>query len=252
MAKYDLAINPPLMNAAGSLGFSPDLYSEMDWSAFGAFITNPVSRAARTPARGKHFIAFPGGFLLHTGYPNPGFSQVLRRYARQWNRSPLPVIVHLLAHDPEEVAGMVRRLEAVEGVVGLEIGVANDAREEHVAALTQASSAELAVVVRLPMECSPELAQAALQAGAAAISLAPPRGTCPTSSGELVQGRCYGPAVFPLALRKVQELKQLGIPTIGGCGVYSQAQADAMLSAGVLAVQLDSFLWRGAGIRQFK
>jgi len=246
MSKHDLAIDPPLMNAAGSLGFSPDLYCPMDWSRMGAFVTNPISLMPRTPARGKRFIAYPGGFLLHTGFPNPGLSHVLRRYAAQWSRSTIQVMVHLLAQSPEEVMKMGRQLESVEGVVGLEVGVASDASAEMVVALTQAASGELPVIMCLPVERSVELAANAMEAGADAISLAPPRGVYP-SEGEMVQGRLYGPAILPLALRMVRELSRLGIPTIGAGGIYTLEHKDAMLAVGALAVQLDSVLWRGAG-----
>jgi len=247
MAKHDLAFDPPIMNAAGSLGFFPDLHGPIDWGRLGAFVTNPVSLTPRTPAHGSRFQAYPGGFLLHTGYPNPGMSQVLRRHAGHWSRSPLPVIVHLLARDAVEVSKMARRLETMEGVSGLEVGVVSDASAEMVVALTQAASGELPVIMQLPMERSIELASAAIQAGAVAVSLAPPRGIIPTQDGELVQGRLYGPAILPLALRMVHELTQLGIPTIGAGGIYTQEHKKAMLTAGALAVQLDGLLWRRAG-----
>jgi len=247
MAKCDLAFDPPLMNAAGSFGFFPDTHSPIDWSKLGAFITNPISLTPRTPAHGRRYIAYPGGFLLHTGYPNPGMSLVLRRYARNWSRSPVPVIVHLLARGAEEVAKMARRLETVEGVSGLEVGVVSDASVEMVVALTQAACGELPVILQLPMERSVELAFRAIQAGAVAVSLAPPRGVFPVQGGEFVQGRLYGPAILPIALRTVQELTRLGIPTIGAGGIYNQEQKNAMLAAGALAVQLDGVLWRGAG-----
>jgi dihydroorotate dehydrogenase (NAD+) catalytic subunit len=247
MAKHDLAFDPPIMNAAGSLGFFPDLHGPIDWGKLGAFVTNPVSLTPRTPARGSRFQAYPGGFLLHTGYPNPGMSQVLRRHAGRWSGSPLPVIVHLLGRGTEEVAKMARRLETVEGVSGLEVGVVSDTSAEMVVALTQAASGELPVIMRLPMERSIELASAAIQAGAVAVSLAPPRGIIPAQDGKLVQGRLYGPAILPLALRIVQELTQLGIPTIGAGGIYTQEHKKAMLTAGALAVQLDGLLWRAAG-----
>ena len=247
MAKHDLAFDPPIMNAAGSLGFFPDLHGMIDWGRLGAFVTNPVSLTPRTPAHGSRFQAYPGGFLLHTGYPNPGMSQVLRRHAGHWSGSPLPVIVHLLARGIEELAKMARRLETVEGVSGLEVGVVSDASAEMVVALTQAASGELPVITQLSMERSIELASAAIQAGAVAVSLAPPRGIIPAQDGELVQGRLYGPAILPLALRMVHELTQLGIPTIGAGGIYTQKHKKAMLTAGALAVQLDGLLWRGAG-----
>src|SRR4030042_3682762 len=251
MSKHDLTIDPPLMNAAGSLGFSLDRHSLVDWSKLGAFVTNPVSLMPRTPARGRCVIEFPGSFLLHTGYPNPGISQVLRRYTGHWNRSPIPVSVHLLARSPEEVANMMRRLESVEGVVGLEVGVDSDTSIDRVVALTQAAYGEYPVIMRLPLERALELASGAMNAGAAAISLAPPRGAYLIGGGEMVQGRLYGPAILPVALRAVHELTQMRLTTIGAGGVYTQEHANAMLAAGAYAVQLDSVLWRGAGYHRF-
>jgi dihydroorotate dehydrogenase (NAD+) catalytic subunit len=247
MAKNDLTFDPPVINAAGCLGFAPDVHGPMDWSELGAFVTNPISLTPRTPARGKHYVAFPGGILLHTGYPNPGISQIIRHFAGRWSRSPLPVIVHLLARSAEEVAKMARRLENVEGVSGLELGMVSDASADMVVAFTQAALGELPVIMQLPMERCVDLASGAIQAGAVAISLAPPRGIFPIQDGESVQGRLYGPTILPMALKVVYELSQLGIPTIGGGGIYNQEHKNAMLEAGALAVQLDSVLWREAG-----
>ncbi|RPI29157.1 MAG: hypothetical protein EHM70_15985 [Chloroflexota bacterium] len=55
----------------------------------------------------------------------------------------------------------------------------------------------------------------------------------------------YGPAVFPFALEAVRALAQSGTPVIGAGGVYTPEQAEAMLAAGALAVQLDAVLWKG-------
>ena len=247
MPKHDLTLNSPLMNAAGSLGFFADTHSPVDWSLLGAFITNPLSLHPRTPAHGRRFIEYPGGFLLHTGYPNPGITRVLRQVARHWRHSPVPVILHVLARYPEEVEKMTRRLEQVEGVTGLEVGVDSDANADTVEAFTQAASGEFPVIIRLPLERAIELAPHAIKSGATAISLAPPRGIYPAADGELFQGRLYGPAIFPLALRVVQGLSQMSIPTMGAGGVYTQAHLAAMLAAGACAVQVDSAYWRGAG-----
>jgi dihydroorotate dehydrogenase len=64
-----------------------------------------------------------------------------------------------------------------------------------------------------------------------------------------MQGRLYGPGILPMALRAVQELTRLGIPTIGAGGIYTRENKDAMLATGALAVQLDSVVWLGAGHR---
>jgi dihydroorotate dehydrogenase len=43
----------------------------------------------------------------------------------------------------------------------------------------------------------------------------------------------------------VQTLTRRGIPVIGSSGIFTPAQAEAMLQAGAIAVQLDAVLWRG-------
>lgn len=243
--KYSLAFEPPLMNSAGSLGFAPRSGSTIDFNQLGAFVTNPISLKKRNPASGTRYIAFAGGFLLHTGWPNPGLNAVLKRHAKRWVHQPLPVWVHLLANHVSALSQMVRLLEGRAGVAGLEVGLAADADPDSVQAITRAASGELPVIVRLPLERSVELAELVMESGAAAVSLGPPRGALPDAGGERVLGRLYGPAIFPLALQAVNRLAAAGLPVIGGGGVYSAQDAAAMLAAGAIAVQLDSVLWRG-------
>jgi dihydroorotate dehydrogenase len=54
-----------------------------------------------------------------------------------------------------------------------------------------------------------------------------------------------GPALFPQALLAVRDAAQANLPVIGAGGVVSKENADAMLSAGALAVQVDTSLWKG-------
>jgi len=245
MSKFDLSFSQPLMNAAGALGFVPDPYGPIDLSPFGAFITNPISREVRTPAHGKRVFPFPGGFLLHTGYPNPGVKAALRRYATQWVHSSLPVIVHLLPGRVEETAEMVSLLERVEGLLAVEVGLPPEVDATAAAAFASAACGELPVIVRLPFEHPLELARAVAKVDIAAVSLAPLRGAAQNPPGNLAHGRLYGPALFPQALEAVYAIAQAGIPVIGAGGVFFQEHVDAMLSAGALAVQVDSVLWRG-------
>lgn len=247
MGKYDLFIDPPLMNAAGSLGYAPDPHGPVDTGLLGAFITNPVSLRPRNPALGPRHLPFPGGFLLHTGHPNPGLRVVLHRYRKRWSRSPRPVLVHLLAQGVDEVARMVNHLEGLAGVIaGLELGLPPQVEVEEAIAMAQSGVGELPVVLRLPLERAPELASAiAATIEVAAFSLGPPRGALSDPDGELVHGRLYGPALYPWALEALLAIMKTGIPVIGGVGVYQPEQAEVMLAAGAIGVQLDSVLWRG-------
>src|SRR4030065_1932577 len=122
MSKFDLSSSLPLMNASGMLGFAPELRGAVDLSQFGDSVTNPISPSPRPPAHGERFLTYPGGFLLHTGFPNLGLSAVLRHHAPRWERSLIPVIVHLLGQGTDDLEAMARRLETVPGGMGLELG----------------------------------------------------------------------------------------------------------------------------------
>jgi len=242
--KFDLAITPPVMNAAGTLGFAPGEQVRNAFGGLGAFVTNPVSRLRRTPAHNRELIPFPGGFLMHTGYPNPGLRSVLKHYSPAWKRSAVPVIAHLLAEGEADVDAMVRMLETVEAVAAVELSLPLDAGPELASRLVAAGAGELPLIVRVPVERPHELAGASMAAGAAAVSLGPRRGALPEAGGKLIHGRLYGPGLFPQALEVVHALARAGIPVIGAGGVYRQEHVDVLLAAGAIAVQVDSVLWQ--------
>lgn len=239
-----LEFSRPLMNAAGNLGFAPDARGPIAIEEFGAFVTNPISTRARRAANPPKVMAYPGGVLLHTGYPNPGMSGAIKQYAAAWARSPIPLIVHLLSDKPEDLRKAVLRLEELENVTSIELGFEAESPPALVRDLVQAAAGELPLIAQVAPGRT-ELAESAWEAGAAAVSLGPPRGALAGPDGKLVSGRLYGPALFPQALEMVRQLSRAGMAVIGAGGVENASQVEAMLAAGAIAVQMDVALWKG-------
>lgn len=239
--KRDLYFRKPLMNAAGSLGFAPDSRAGISLDSFGAFVTNPLSLRPRSPAVQPDVIEYAGGFLLHSGLPNPGFNTGVKRYASRWDKADLPVIVHLMADRPEEAQQMVRMLETHENVMAAELGFAPLLADDILLLTLEMCLGELPLIFSLPVEQVLSLGPRLIQEGAQAISISAPRGALMTD--HLITGRLYGPSLFPHALETVYSAAKLGLPIIGAGGVWTKENADAMLSAGALAVQVDAVLW---------
>ncbi len=173
--KQDLYLEKPYVNAAGTLGFAPDARTMPFLGQLGAFITNPISRRPRQPAGSRCCLPYPGGFLLHTGLPNPGISAVIRQYRRRWASADLPIIVHLLAEDPSSLAEMVRKLEGQENLLAVELGLAPNCTPEQLADYLAAAEGELPAVVCLSPEQLPGLLPTLQELNPIALHLTQPR-----------------------------------------------------------------------------
>jgi dihydroorotate dehydrogenase (NAD+) catalytic subunit len=243
--KHGLALAGPVMNAAGILGFAHEYRVLLDPTHLGAFVTNPLTYKPRTPAHPPNALPVPEGLLVHTGLPNPGVRQALRRWDKEWARLAVPVIVHLAATTPAETVHSLDMIERAQGVAAIELGLRDDISDFECGQLVRAALGGPPVLVRLPLTHTPELAAAAAQAGADALVVAAPPRLETKVDGNAVRGRLYGPGCLSKALEAVRQVAalNLGRPIIGVGGIYSLAAAEAMLEAGALAVQLDGAIW---------
>jgi dihydroorotate dehydrogenase len=246
MARTEIEFPSSYLNAAGSAGYSPTACWPLP-EPQGIFVTNPLSRAARKPAATRAVLTFPGGYLLHSGLPNPGLPAVIKKYASHWDRTTMPVWVHLIPAAAYDAAWMVRQLEGLENVAAVEVSLEIDEGLDAAVEILSAAAGELPIIAAIPFNTAGPWIKHLAAAGAAAVTLAAPRGMLNGPTGR-VAGRLYGPALFPLVLAAVTNASRLGLPVIAGAGVWSRAAAEALLSAGAAAVQVDGILWRsGAG-----
>jgi dihydroorotate dehydrogenase len=241
--KRELKIDPPWMNAAGALGFSDESASEVEFSQLGAFVTHPMSRSPRRAASGERLLDIPGGFLLHTGLPNPGLTAAIREHQPRWRRMSIPVIVHLIAEDPADLHQMLLQLEAVDSISGVEVGLASNDPLQMGRILAPVSKSEIPVIARVSLEAGLPGVLAAVEAGAAAVTLVPPRGAA-NHLGKLMSGRLLGPAVLPMMLEWMSNTAgHVKLPLIASGGIRSRSDISAMLEAGAAGVQVDFALW---------
>jgi dihydroorotate dehydrogenase (NAD+) catalytic subunit len=240
-----LDLNPGWMNAAGTLGFAPPAEWPVPRPPV-AFVTNPISYRPRKPAQDRALISYPGGFLLHTGWPSPGIREVIRRYAQRWARSPVPIWVHLLGDTPVHIERMVRQIEELERVTAIELSFPYRAAGAEIQDYILAALGELPLILAVPLDRVRESGlERAVDLGLSAVSMAPPRGALPAASGSLVRGRLYGPALLAQTRSALEYLRVFGLPVIAGGGVIRQAEIDELIQIGAACVQLDFILWRG-------
>ena len=246
--KTGLQLASPVMTAAGCYGLGSEYQGLVDIRPLGAVVVGPVTMRARTGTTPPRAVPLPGGILLHAGLANPGLKRVLQRQRRAWERSPVPVILHLAATTSEEVGAACQLLDDTGAVAALELGLPDATETGEALALVRVAGAAYGrgpLLVRLPLGSASRLAAEIVEAGAHALTVAaPPRGTA-LHAGRPVTGRLYGQLVHPLALRALRQVREeVGVPLIGCGGIYGFDDALAFLRAGALAVQLDAVIWQ--------
>jgi dihydroorotate dehydrogenase (NAD+) catalytic subunit len=246
--KNSLILDTPVMPASGVFGFGDVYRGLIKLEKLGALVTNPVTYQPWQPASGTRVIPLDAGVLVHSGLPNLGISKTLAKYRAFWDKLPLPVILHVVATNVEQIGKCASRIDAEHAVDAIEIGLNDDIgwknAEDFVSAAVRHT--EKPILVRLPLQDAYELAQPVADAGAGALVVAaPPRGTARDPySGRLIPGRIYGPLVKPIVLRVVGQLmNRINIPIIGAGGIHSPQDARDYLNAGARAVQVDSVTW---------
>ena len=250
--------NPTIL-ASGILGVSGEMLIRVSRAGAGAVVSKSFNRKGREGYRNPSFIEVQGGFLNALGIPNPGMEE-MREEVETASRQRVPVIASVFGFDAEEFAESAMMGErggaiAVELNVSCphvkEVGVEIGQRPKVVAEVTQTvkSRVHVPVFVKLSPNVTDitEVARAAEDAGADAITaINTVLGTAvdvdsgfPILGGVL--GGLSGPAIHPIALRAVYQIRQaVRIPIIGVGGIEDWKGAVQMMMAGASAVQIGS------------
>jgi dihydroorotate dehydrogenase len=233
----------PWMNVAGFLGNFPQPGQPFTTQP-GAFVTHPISLLPRSPAHNRCMIEFPGGFLLHTGYPNGGLNQVVKKFHQKWSKLNSPVWLHLIPSTPYECQQMIRAIEEVENVGAVEIEIPLEGSRQFLSEMLQAASGELPYYLCIPAnKISLDLIDLYRLYGVSGIVLTALRGTL-VHNNRIVHGRLFGPNLLAQTFQALCQLKTSEIPLIAGSGIFTFEQAEEAIELGASAVQFDAALWQ--------
>ena len=259
-----LVLANPILVASGTFGYGIEYGDVVDVDRLGAICCKGTTLKPRIGNITPRVTETPGGMLNSIGLQNPGVDVVIERYAQTWVGWKTPVIVNVAGESVADYVEVVRRLEGVPGIAGIELNIScpNVGRGGLQFAIDVGPAGEVTAAVRratdLPLlvKLSPNvadvrpIARAIADAGADAltaintlsgIAVAPSR-TKPLLGN--IYGGLSGPAVKPVALRIVYEVSQIvDIPVVAIGGITELADVLDFLAVGAVAVQVGTAIF---------
>jgi dihydroorotate dehydrogenase (NAD+) catalytic subunit len=255
-----LALKNPVMVASGTFGNGPEVVPFVDPSYLGGFVTKSVTRRPREGNRPLRIVETAAGMLNSIGIMNPGIEAFLGRYLPLLARLETVRVVNLAGESVADFADLAARCDGREGIDALELNVScpnvsggldfgtSPFLLESLVKTARAAT-RLPLIVKLTPNVTDitEVARAAENAGADALSLVNtylgmsvdwrkrvPRLGSPTGSGGL-----SGPAIKPLALHAIAKVRRaVRLPLIGIGGIATVDDVLEFIVAGAAAVQV--------------
>jgi dihydroorotate dehydrogenase (NAD+) catalytic subunit len=253
-----LALDNPTILASGILGYSAESMLRVIKGGAGAVVTKSVGLEPRMGYANPTVVQAKSGLINAMGLPNPGIDQYVDeiKYAKSLIHSPL--IVSVFGYSADEYTAVAKK--AVEaGADAVELNVSCPHVKQTGAEIGQNAMLLYEVVSKVKaqvhkpviVKLSPnvtdivDLACAAVRGGADALTAVNTlkaiaidvETMLPVLSN--VKGGLSGPAVKPVALRCVYDLREkVQVPIIGCGGIVDWRDAVEYFLAGASAVQV--------------
>lgn len=250
----------PVIPASGTFGFGSEFAEYYDLNVLGGIALKGTTRDARYGNPLPRIAECPSGIINAIGLQNPGADAVaneeIPRLAALYNGA---IIANVGGHSEEEYVATAEKLAACEHVFAVELNIScPNVKGGGMAFGTDAKIAQSLVYavkkrVKKPLivKLSPnvtsiaDMARAVVDGGADAVSLINTlvgmridlRTRRPVIS--VRTGGVSGPAVFPVALRMVNDVaRAVAVPVIGMGGISGAEDVLEMMMAGACAVQV--------------
>jgi dihydroorotate dehydrogenase (NAD+) catalytic subunit len=248
----------PVLAAPGPLEFGRQVQAAVDLKTFGGIMTKSVTLEPREGNAAPHTVPSAAGWLNSVGLRNPGVAGFIARDLPFLRTVGRPLIVSIAGGQMADYAEAAELLSDEAGIAAFDLNIScpntDDGLEFGIDPVRTGSLVSaVRARTRLPLfvKLSPNvtditaIARAAADAGADGLSLINSlaalsvdvhtrRGRLGTGIGGL-----SGPAIKPIALRKVWEVaQQVRLPIIGMGGIATAEDAVEFLLCGAHAVAI--------------
>ena len=254
-----IELRNPVLLASGTCGYGDELTPFIDLARLGGIVTKtitPEPRAGNPPPR---VVETPAGMLNSIGLQNPGLEAFLSVKWPFLSRLDTRVIVNIAAPTARLHGQMAARLEEAEGIAAIEVNISSPnmkdggmlfgcsptASAEVIASVRASTSRPVIAKLTPNVTDISAIARAVAEAGADGLSMI---NTLLGMAVDLpsrrpflgnVTGGLSGPAIKPVALALVHQVRQsVDLPIMGLGGISNATDALEFIVAGATAVQV--------------
>ena len=266
-----LKLKNPVILASGTVGYGNEISQFTDLSKIGAIVTKSISLKPRKGNPPQRIVETPSGMLNSIGLANVGLEVFIKEKIPFLEEVKSTIICNIAASSIEEYVECVKILDEQKAIQAFEINVScpnvkkgglvfgNDISAVGKITGEVRAATEKPIVVKLSPNTAniAEFAAAVKKEGGDAISaintLVGASFNILTRKPKIamVTGGLSGPAIKPVAIAKVLEIKRkVDIPIIGIGGIMNYKDAAEFMIAGASAVQIGTvnFINPNAGL----
>jgi len=253
-----LRLPNPILVASGTFGYAREMVDFVELGRLGGIVPKTITPAPRAGNVPWRTIETAAGLLNAIGLDNDGVEAFLRTQLPFLVAAGAPVIVSIAGADQREFVQLADRLEGVPGIAALELNISCPNVSHGVDLGTDAEACRSVVagvrgVSRLPViaKLTPnvtsiaDVARGARDGGADALTVI---NTCQGMAVDWrrrrpmlgnVVGGLSGPAIKPIALRCVHQVRRaVDTPIIGVGGILTIDDVMEFIVTGASAVQV--------------
>jgi dihydroorotate dehydrogenase (NAD+) catalytic subunit len=255
-----LLFQNPIITAGGTFGYGAEFAHLVDLNRLGGMVSKGISREPIGGAPAPRMHETPSGMLNAIGLENVGVDAFIRDKLPLLLKYNTHRIVNVFGSCLDEYVDVIGRLAAVQGISAYELNIScpnvkmggmhfgtDPALVREVVGAARKADENRPLWVKLSPLVSDIglIARIAEAAGADALTVA---NTYPAMAVDISSGKSFlgkatgglsGPAIRPISLRQVWEVKKaVGIPVVGLGGVETADDVLEYMSVGASAVQV--------------